>query len=38
MKPTKKKNMCLKCGNLAALNKHGVCKECQQYDKNKNYN
>lgn len=34
----KTKKLCVKCVNLAALNEHGVCKECQQYDQNKNYN
>ena len=32
MKP---KRICVKCGNLATLNEHGVCKECEQYDKKK---
>jgi len=31
-----KKKICVKCGNRAALNLHGVCKECEQYDQNKN--
>ena len=34
----KTKKHCVKCGNLAALNEHGVCKECEQYDQHKNYN
>jgi len=32
----KSKKICVKCGNLAILNNHGVCKECEQYDQNKN--
>lgn len=32
----KSKKHCLKCGHLAVLNEHGICKECQDYDLNKN--
>jgi len=33
MKP---KKLCVKCGHLSVLNEHGACKECEQYDQNKN--
>ncbi len=32
----KHKHNCIKCGYLTAVNEHGVCKECENYDQNKN--
>lgn len=33
MKPIK---ICVRCNCKGKLNLHGVCKECESYDKNKN--
>ena len=31
-----KTHHCVKCGNLSMVNDYGVCKECENYDQNKN--
>lgn len=32
----KNKKTCIKCGNKSTLNHYGVCKDCENYDQNKN--